>query len=245
MIFIPANWPAPDRIKAGTSLRSGGVSEAPYDQLNLGDHVGDSEKNVIANREIIASHLNLPDQPIWIQQIHGTKAVEARLENLYQEADASFTDKAGTVCVVLTADCLPVLICNKKGTHIAAAHAGWRGLVNGVIESTLNKLNLPSEDLLVWLGPAISRKHFEVGSEVRDQFLQELSNAESAFTPSPRPNHWMADLYELARIRLRKQGITQIYGGEYCTYANKEQFYSYRRDGANSGRMASLIWIDG
>jgi len=241
MILEP-RWPAPRHIKACITLRTGGVSPAPYAQFNLGDHVGDKPEHVIANREILKNKLALPHEPIWIQQTHSIIAVEATPENTRKEADASYTSQPNQTCVILTADCLPILVCNKNGTHIAAIHAGWRGLANGVIEATLAKLNVPPEDLLVWLGPAISAKHYEVGHEVRDQFLSIQPNATHAFTPSPN-QRWLADLYELARLRLKNIGVTTTYGGEYCTYSDKNLFYSYRRDGKETGRMASLIWI--
>jgi polyphenol oxidase len=241
--FIRVNWPAPHTIKAYTTTRLGGISTAPYDQFNLGDHVGEPLEQTTANRELLKQKLQLPGDPVWIQQTHGITTIEAKPAHTGQEADASFTQQSGIVCAVLTADCLPVLLCNRQGTQVAAIHAGWRGLANGVIESALKALELPPDDILVWLGPAISSNHFEVGDEVRDQFITFMKEAASAFSPSPN-QRWMADLYLLARLRLQKQGITQIYGGEYCTYTDKHLFYSYRRDGAATGRMASLIWID-
>jgi YfiH family protein len=240
--YIKPNWPAPSHIHACTTLRTGGVSQSPYDQFNLGTNVGDHPEHVLKNCELLKNTLALVNDPIWIRQTHSTIVVEATLENLRQEADASFTHKKNQVCVVLTADCLPILLTNQQGTQVAAIHAGWRGLANGIIEATLNKLNSPSQELLAWLGPAISGPCYEVGNEVREQFLAVTPDAEKAFTPSPN-QRWLADLYELARIRLRKQGVDRIYGGEYCTYTDKSRFYSYRRDGQQTGRMASLIWM--
>ncbi len=240
--YLRPDWPAPSHIKAYTTLRTGGVSVSPYDQFNLGDHVDDNPEHVASNRHLLASQLQLPSEPIWLQQTHSTQVVEATIHNLNQIADAAFTAQAKQVCVILTADCLPILVTNKKGTHVAAIHAGWRGLAQGIIESTLAALNLAPEELLIWLGPAISAKHFEVGDEVREIFLHSLPEATYAFTPSPA-KRWLADLYELARVKLKKLGVNQVYGGEYCTYADKDLFYSYRRDGKETGRMASLIWI--
>lgn len=239
--FIQPQWPAPSHIKAYTTLRSGGFSESPFDQFNLAEHVGDHTTHVQANRELLKKQLKLPNDPIWIQQVHGTQVVQALPENKEQEADAVFSHEANQVCAILTADCLPILICNQKGTQVAAIHAGWRGLVNGVIESTLTAMQAKNENLLVWLGPAISPANFEVGNEVREQFIDKHAEAIHAFIPSPN-QRWLADLYALARLRLLKQGVTAIYGGGFCTYADSKRFYSYRRDG-KTGRMASLIWI--
>lgn len=241
MTFITPNWPAPKHIHAYTTTRKGGVSMAPYDAFNLGDHVEEPIDVVNQNRRLLKTKLNLINEPIWIQQTHSTIALEAKPSHLYKEADATYTNLAEQACVILTADCLPILLCNQTGTHIAAIHAGWRGLAHGVIESTLDALALPNETWLAWLGPAISAKHYEVGEEVRTAFLQITPEAEHAFTPSPN-NRWLADLYALATVRLQKKGITQIYGGEYCTYSDQEQFYSYRRDGQKTGRIATLIW---
>lgn len=242
MQTIKPNWPAPNNILAYTTLRTGGVSKPPYGSFNLGDHVGDNEEAVANNREQLQSSLHLSMEPIWIRQTHSTIAIEALPQHRFQEADAAYTHQTHHPCIVLTADCLPILLCHRLGTHVAAIHAGWRGLANGVIESTLAALNLPPEDLLIWLGPAISVMHYEVGNEVRDIFLRETPTAEHAFLPSPN-QRWFADMYEIARARLQQRGITQIYGGDYCTYRDKELFYSYRRDGGKTGRMASLIWL--
>lgn len=240
--FIQANWPAPPNVHAYTTVRTGGFSVAPYDEFNVGEHVGDNPEHVSANRALLKTLLHLPNEPIWIRQTHSIITVEAIPQNTFVEADASYTNQANQVCLVQTADCLPLLICHRLGTHVAAVHAGWRGLANGVIESCLDQLNLPPDDILVWLGPAISSRHFEVGEEVRTAFLEQMPTAHHAFTPSPN-KRWLADLYELARLRLQKRGIKHIYGGEHCTYSNNTLFYSYRRDGEKTGRMASLIWI--
>lgn len=242
-MYITPEWPAPSHIKAYTTLRSGGVSKPPFDQFNLATHVGDNEAHVLQNRKILKETLGLPADPIWIEQTHSTIAINAHPDNRECEADASFSNELNQVCVVLTADCLPILLCNKKGTYIAAIHAGWRGLANGIIESTLIELNLPNEEWLAWLGPAIGPANFEVGDEVRSQFLLRHPEALYAFTPSSN-GRWLANLYALAKLSLLKQGIESIYGGQFCTYSDSKRFYSYRRDGTQTGRMASLIWID-
>jgi YfiH family protein len=240
--FLLPNWPAPSNVKACTTLRTGGVSQAPYHHFNLAEHVGDDVAHVRANRTLLKKELHLSDEPVWIEQTHSTIVLPAHAENRHKEADASFTNQHHQVCIVLTADCLPLLICHREGTHVAAIHAGWRGLAGGIIQNTLQALQLPPEDLLVWMGPAISQKNYEVGEEVREHFLKLDPQAEKAFIPSPQ-QRWLANLYELARLQLKKLGVNNIYGGEYCTYSNQEMFFSYRRDGNQTGRMASLIWI--
>lgn len=242
-MFIEPNWPAPSHIKAFTTVRSGGVSQPPFDHFNLANHVGDFCEHVNTNRALLKKQLRLPAEPTWIQQTHSTIAIKASLENVEKEADAAYTDQPNQICIVLTADCLPILLTNKQGTHVAAIHAGWRGLANGIIEATLANLAMPREDLLVWLGPAIGPLNFEVGDEVRNQFITMQPQAESAFLPSPN-KRWYANLYELATLRLHAQGINSIFGGEYCTYADAQLFYSYRRDSGKTGRMATLIWIN-
>lgn len=240
---IKPDWPAPAHVKAYTTLRHGGVSVAPYDSFNLAQHVGDDPAHVEQNRAILKKMLNLPNEPIWLEQVHSTIALPATPENQGKTADAAFTNQANRICVVMTADCLPVFLCDRAGTHVAVIHAGWRGLANGVIENTLTMLNVPRENLMAYLGPAIGANAYEVGDEVRQFFLDAHSEAIHAFTPSPN-QRWLADMYALARLRLRLEGVMDIYGGEYCTYSDKEQFFSYRRDGSKTGRMASLIYID-
>lgn len=188
----------------------------------------------------LSGELQVPHEPIWLTQTHSTIAVEATAENLKKEADASFTTNPLQICAVLTADCLPILLCNQSGTCVAAIHAGWRGLANGIIESTLQAI--PADTFMAWLGPAIGNQHYEIGDEVRDIFLREVPEAYDAFTPSPQ-KRWMLDLYAIARIRLHNLGINQVYGGDYCTYSDEKLFHSYRRDGKSAGRMVSLIWI--
>ena len=239
--FIIPKWPVPCHIKSLQTLRSGGKSEGSHHSFNLATHVNDDINHVDFNRALLNQHL--PSTPFWLNQTHSKDIVE--LPSSLLNADASYTTKKNTVCVVQTADCLPLLITNTEGTIVAAIHAGWRGLLNGVIENTLHKINLPANELLVWLGPAISQNHFEVGSEVKNSFCEKHHEAEKAFQLISNQK-WLADIYMLAKIRLHAYGVTQIYGAsitdEYCTYAHHEDFFSYRRDG-ETGRMASLIWI--
>lgn len=239
--FIRPDWPAPANIHTAMTTRVGGVSLPPYVSLNLGEHVGDAPQAVAQNRVLIQQQLNLPKQPRWLNQSHSITAIDAA--NLECEGDASYSRNRGMVCAVMTADCLPLLVCNLDGTEVAAIHAGWRGLYAGVIEATIAKLNTRPEELMVWLGVAIGPEQFEVGAEVRQQFIVEDGRSEKAFRPSSREGHWFADIYRLARIRLKRLGISAIYGGELCTYSDSERFFSYRRDGV-TGRMATLIWME-
>ena len=239
--LITPNWPAPSNVKAYTTTRKGGHSQSPYSSLNLGDHVGDDPKAVAANRATLRELL--PSEPVWLKQIHSIKIVSPNANASNCSADASITTEFNKVCIILTADCLPVLFCDRAGTTIAAVHAGWRGLADGILEATLQHFNKAPEDILVWLGPAIGSQAFEVGEEVRESFTNYLPEATKAFKAN-RENHWLADLYLLARQRLAHNGVTNVFGGEFCTYNNAEDFYSYRRDKI-TGRMASLIWLDG
>jgi len=241
--YICPQWPAPKQIKAFSSTRQGGVSEMPYGSLNLGAHVGDQITDVTENRQRFADHINMPTSLRWLNQVHGTKTVTLPSKALGDlEADASFTQTKGQVCAVMTADCLPLLICNNKGTQVAACHAGWRGLCDGVIESSIAKFE-DASDLMVWLGPAIGASAFEVGGEVKEAFVLQDKQAESAFKTSRNDGKWLADIYLLAKQRLKVLGVNQIYGGDYCTYEDESQFFSYRRD-KQTGRLASVIWID-
>lgn len=242
-LFITPDWPAPANIQACTTLRQGGISEAPYDSFNLGDHVGDNPKHVEANRLLLKNSLNLPDEPVWLKQTHSTIALPAISNTRGKECDATFAHHSQQVCVVMTADCLPILLCNKDGTHVAAIHAGWRGLADGIIEKTLQAMNIPPEDLLVWLGPAIGPSVYELGEEVRACFIEKDPDAKSAFVPSENNGRWLGNLYSLAKQRLHKCKVWAIYGGDYCTYSDEAIFFSYRRDGNKTGRMASLIWM--
>jgi hypothetical protein len=236
--WLTPQWPAPARVKACVTTRSGGVSVAPFDSCNLGEHVADDPQAVLKNRQRLVSLLGC--KPAWLQQVHGVAVVEAN-PALVLEADASWTGKSGVACTVMTADCLPVLFCDRAGSRVAAAHAGWRGLAGGVLEATLDQLGVPADEVLVWLGPAIGPQAFEVGAEVREAFVGQHAQASEAFRPSHNAGKFIADIYQLARIRLAARGVTAVYGGEFCTY-NDPRFYSYRR-AAQTGRFASLIWL--
>jgi hypothetical protein len=238
-MFIKPNWPQPKNIHAYSTTRMGGVSQKPYDSFNLGTHVHDNIKNVLKNRQILIDTLELPNTPIWINQTHGKTVLPALDMHREQEADATISDQPNQVCAVLTADCLPTLIADKKGKKVAAVHAGWRGLAQKIITETLNKLDIAEDDTLVWLGPAIGPKIYQVGEEVRESFRDN----NDAFVKTG-PTQWLCDLYQLARDELHANGIQNIYGGDYCTYSQSDQFFSYRRDGAATGRMATLIWFD-
>jgi YfiH family protein len=217
------------------------VNRAPYDALNLGDHVGDDPGAVAANRELLAQALRLPAEPRWLQQVHGTRVVDAAGITAPVAADAAYAREPNVVCAVLTADCLPVLLCDLGGRVIAAAHAGWRGLAAGVLERTVTAMRVPGSELLAWLGPAIGVVAYLVGDEVRDTFLAHDPAAAAAFRPGAGGG-WHADLYLLARQRLQSHGVNAVYGGEFCTFQEAARFYSFRRDGV-TGRMASLIWL--
>lgn len=242
-LLVP-DWPAPPQVRACTTTRTGGVSLPPYDTFNLASHVGDDPLAVAENRRRLREQLQLPSEPRWLTQVHGTCAADAALlDASHCEADASHAALPGVVCAVLTADCLPVLLCDRAGTQVAAVHAGWRGLQAGVIEQTVRAMQLPGSELLAWLGPAIGADAFEVGDEVRAAFVSTDELAAHAFRPSPK-GRWLADLYVLAHLRLAAVGVTQVYGGDHCTFSEAQLFYSYRREGT-TGRMASLIWIEG
>jgi YfiH family protein len=241
MNWIKPDWQLPEGLHAAVTLRSGGVSQGLYASLNPASHVNDAADAVLTNRAMIKQMLALPAEPVWLQQVHGVDVVKADQVTDLPEADASFTDQSGVVCAVLTADCLPVLFCGDQGAVIGAAHAGWRGLQAGVIEQTIAAMNC--RDLQVWLGPAIGPAHFEGGDEVREAFVSQNANASVAFSAT-QAGKWLADIYQLARIRLANLGVEQVYGGGLCTVSDAQRFYSYRRDGAATGRMASLIWRD-
>lgn len=236
--WLTAQWPAPARVKTCVTTRTGGVSLAPYDSCNLGEHVGDQLVAVQKNRQRLVSLLGC--KPAWLQQVHGVAVVEAN-PALVPEADASWTSKPGIACTVMTADCLPALFCDRAGSRVAAAHAGWRGLASGVLEATLDKLDVPADQVLVWLGPAIGPQAFEVGGEVRDAFVAQHAQAAAAFVASANPGKFLADIYQLARIRLAARGVQAVYGSDYCTVTDP-RFFSYRR-AAQTGRFASLIWL--
>ncbi|MDD5460296.1 MAG: peptidoglycan editing factor PgeF [Methylococcales bacterium] len=255
--WLVPNWPAPANIHAAATLRIGGMSEGIYAGLNAASHVGDDPERVRQNRQIIAEMLDLPDEPVWLDQVHSNRVVKAQNPPFtkgdrgdLQQADASYTDESGVVCAVMTADCLPLLICSTDGAQVAAIHAGWRGLLARVISNTVAAMRNSaissrcgrdgSEDLIVWLGPAIGPDCFEVGAEVHEAFLEKSAEFDSAFKEQGG-GKWLADIYQLARIELAGLNIFNVYGGDNCTVTEHDRFYSYRRDG-QTGRMATLIW---
>ena len=243
------DWPAPANVCSLITTRLGGVSQGCFSSLNLGDHVGDDLIAVQANRTILRDWVSAT--PVWLNQVHGTCGVDAAQvsvdslsASLPPPADASFSREAGVGCLVMTADCLPVLFCDDSGSVVAAAHAGWRGLLAGVLESTIAAMGCSGEQLMAYLGPAIGPERFEVGDEVRSAFVALNEASAQAFKPSPlATGKWLADIYLLARQRLSGQGVTRVFGGNFCTVSDAERFFSYRRDG-QTGRMASLIWLD-
>ncbi|WEK09229.1 MAG: peptidoglycan editing factor PgeF [Candidatus Pseudomonas colombiensis] len=235
--LIP-DWPAPAGVKACVTTRGGGVSLAPFDSLNLGDHVDDRPDAVAENRRRVTEHFKIA--PAWLQQVHGVAVAHAD-PGVVATADASWSATPGIACAVMTADCLPALFCDRAGTRVAAAHAGWRGLAAGVLEATLDPLDVAPAEVLVWLGPAIGPQAFEVGAEVREVFVSQLAATAEAFVPSQNPGRFMADIYQLARLRLAACGVTAVYGGGFCTVTDP-RFYSYRRS-PRTGRFASLVWL--
>ena len=238
MNWLTPDWPAPASVKACVTTREGGVSEAPFDSLNLGDHVDDRPEAVAENRRRLTDHFSI--KPAWLQQVHGIAVAHAD-PGIVATADASWTATPGIACAAMTADCLPALFCDRAGTRVAAAHAGWRGLAAGVLEATLDTLDVPAEEVLVWLVPAIGPKAFEVGPEVREVFINQLPAAAEAFLPSHNAGKFMADIYLLARLRLAERGVTAVYGGGFCTVTDP-RFFSYRR-ASRTGRFASLVWL--
>ncbi len=236
--WLTPDWPAPANIHAATTLRTGGVSVMPYDSLNPATHVGDDANCVRENRHRIKTMLALPAEPVWLEQTHSNLVINAGQATTLQQADASYTNAAGVVCAVMTADCLPLLICSTDGKKIAAIHAGWKGLLAGIVSNTLAAL--ATTDVLVWLGPAIGADCFEVGAEVRTAFVEKFAPFTAGFTQTSE-HKYLANIYQLARIELAARGVEAVYGGDFCTFTDTERFYSYRRD-AQTGRMATLIW---
>jgi len=239
--WIAANWPAPERITAGTTTRIGGFSEKPYDSFNLALHVGDDKDKVKQNREKLSRQLNLPAVPVWLNQVHGSRVIDGEHRD-NTRADACFTPMSNIICAVMTADCIPLLMCNRSGTKVAAIHVGWRGLCRGIIANSVRIFDESHERLLAWFGPRICAHHYPVQDDMRNTCLQSLSMAaESAFSPAGK-GKWFADIEELARTELKRLGVSAIFTSDRCTYCDADEFYSYRRDG-ETGRMASLIWI--
>ncbi|AUG99838.1 peptidoglycan editing factor PgeF [Prodigiosinella confusarubida] len=240
-MLIQPNWPAPHNIRAYSTTRIGGVSMPPYDSFNLGNHVGDDALHVYENRNKLVEVASLPSMPYWLEQVHGTQVVE--LDNdtpVSVKGDAVYTRCKERVCAVMTADCLPVLFCTEAGDEVAAAHAGWRGLQAGVLEQSVLRFRSSPSNIMAWLGPAIGPRQFEVGAEVKAAFTQDDPQSAMAFVS--QGEKFLADIYQLARLRLQAAGVTKIFGGEACTVSEPQKFFSYRRDGV-TGRMATLVWV--
>jgi len=243
--IIQPDWPAPKRVRALVTTRQGGVSQAPFDSWNMGGHVQDDQDAVAQNRQLLNQFLPNNSQVCWLQQVHGVELIEATSENLQAQADASYSKASNQVCVIMTADCLPVLFCDLEGTQVAAAHAGWRGLADSVLLKTLSSFD-QTENVIAWMGPAISKAHFEVGQEVKEAF----ADYPEAFVSSERQGYFLADLYAIARQQLLNAGIKAVYGGEFCSYEQEDLWFSYRRathqkvDQSATGRMASCIWLE-
>lgn len=240
-LWLWADWPVPKHVRAGTSVRIGGHSKSPYNELNLANHVGDDSANVKKNRETLSHHLELPSEPIWLNQTHSSDIISIDTIPENNDADGSFTRKQNNVCAIMTADCVPILFCNKDGTKIAAIHAGWRGICGGIIENAIKEFS-ESETILTWIGPCISSEHYEVGKDVYDGCLNHSNLLKNAFKQTST-NHWHADLAKIVRILLENAGVGAIYECKLCTYKMDDLFFSYRRDG-NTGRTASMIWIE-
>ena len=243
--WIFPDWPAPSQVHAAITTRHGpGISAPPFERFNLGLRSGDASDAVQANRGALQQVLGLPSAPRWLRQVHGVNVAQlGPLPSVDEpEADAAVSHIPGTVLAILTADCLPVLLCADDGSEIGAAHAGWRGLAAGVLEATLTQLETPRERLLAWLGPCIGAASYEVGEEVRRAFMAADAASATCFVAT-RPGHWLCDLPALARGRLEAAGVTRIHGGNHDTFADT-RFYSYRREGVGSGRLASVIWLE-
>jgi YfiH family protein len=259
--LIRPEWGAPEGIRAVMTTRLGGVSVAPWDSLNLGVHVGDSTAAVSENRMRVRRAVELPSEPVWLEQVHGTSVVvldassiprtttaEQLMRSPRPRADAAVTRQAGVVCAIQVADCLPVLFAARDGSVVGAAHAGWRGLASGVLGATVAAMNVPGDQIVAWLGPAIGPENFEVGDDVVAAFAatahsDQRTQTEAAFVRRPN-GKWLCDLFALARLRLAAAGVSDVSGGGLCTVSDARRFYSYRRDG-QTGRMAALVWIAG
>lgn len=239
--WITPDWPVPAHVRVLSTLRAGGVSKGPYASLNLAAHVGDRDDAVAANRLLLREAAHLPAEPWWLEQVHGTEVVLHEGAAAPARADAAVAFQPGRVCAVMTADCLPVVLADRRGTRVATAHAGWRGLAAGVLEATIAALAAPAGDLHAWLGPAIGPAAFEVGAEVRAAFLERLPDCGECFTVNPR-GRLQADLYELARRVLGAAGVAAVHGGGWCTHQDAARFFSFRRDGV-TGRQATLAWL--
>lgn len=240
MTWIKPEWPVASNIHAAVTLRTGGLSAGAFESMNPALHVNDNAETVLKNRQIISQMLNLPSEPVWLEQIHSNRIICADKSLPLEQADASYTDQAEVVCVVMTADCLPILLANRDGVEIAAIHAGWRGLLSGVISNSVARFN--SGQVIAWLGPAIGPDRFEVGNEVKSAFITKSDKFKTAFKQISQ-DKYLADIYQLAKMELAMLGINQVYGGGFCTVTDEQRFYSYRRNG-ETGRMATMIWRD-
>ncbi len=238
--WIVPDWPAPRRVRALITTRTGGASRAPYASFNLAAHVGDDPLAVARNRDALRHFL--PADPVWMKQVHATRIIAADPQAREEEADGAVAHAPGRVCAVLTADCLSVLLADENAAAVGIAHAGWRGLAAGVVENAVRAMQATGASLIAYLGPAIGAQVYEVGAEVRDAFAAGDPPALRAFAPRPG-GRFLADLGMLARQRLARAGVSRVFGGTHCTYSDPRRFYSYRRDGA-TGRMASLIWLE-
>lgn len=241
VITLRPDWPAPRGVHACTTTRDGGYSRAPYHGLNLADHVGDDAAAVAANRRLVMEALGLPGEPMWLRQVHGSRVIDAAAAGANPTADAAYTTRAGTVCAVLTADCLPILLCRRRGTAVAAVHVGWRGLAAGVIAASVQATAADGAELLAWLGPAIGPQAYQVDDDVRDALNAAVNDAGDAFARTST-GKWRVDLYHLARRALADAGVTRVYGGGWCAFSDERRFYSHRRDGV-TGRMATMVWM--
>jgi YfiH family protein len=239
--WMTPDWPLAGRVNVISTMRSGGVSEGPYASLNVAAHVGDRPEAVAANRRLLRLAAQLPAEPLWLEQVHGVDVVRHADAAIGVRADAAVAFEPGRVCVVMTADCLPVVLADRDGTRVAVAHAGWRGLLGGVLEATVAELGVATRELHAWLGPAIGPEAFEVGAEVREAYVARLRGSETCFLRNER-GRYFADLYRLARLALESAGVGAVHGGGWCTHRDRERFFSFRRDGV-TGRMATLAWL--
>jgi len=235
---IVPRWPAPQWVRACTTTRDGGVSRGPFASLNLGDHVGDDPHAVTINRQLLRQAFDLPAEPVWLRQVHGSTVVTLHDSVSDVEADAAISDQCGMVCAVLTADCLPILLCDTEQPRVAAIHAGWRGLAAGIIEQALQ--HFESANVIAWMGPAIGPRAFEVQADVQKQLARGPGGG--AAVRAAAHGRWLVDIYELARQHLQAAGVSAVYGGGFCTVTEQQRFFSYRRD-HTTGRMATLIWV--
>lgn len=239
--WMVPDWPLTGRVNVVSTLRSGGVSEGPYASFNLAAHVGDRPEAVAANRRRLRVAAQLPAEPLWLEQVHGVDVVQHDDARAGMRADAAVAFEPGRVCAVMTADCLPVVLADEDATRVAVAHAGWRGLLGGVLEASIAELGEAARGLHAWLGPAIGPEAFEVGAEVREAYVGRVRGSEACFLYNER-GRYFADLYRLARLVLESAGVVAVHGGGWCTHRDRERFFSFRRDGV-TGRMATLAWI--